>query len=104
MPGVADEVAHEEADEVTDEVVAGESVEVAAVPVRLFDEALPDCQVFELVGVEQAGAESVVEVVGVVGEFVGGVRDLRFQAAACVGVKVGDCAEIEVGFVLGDGF
>ncbi len=102
--GGFDDIGDQNADQAADKAMAGEIVEVVAIPADAFEQQLPELEVGAVGRGDHAGAQAVIKVVGGVGQFVGGVGDLRFQVAAQLGVEGFCVGDVVLSFVLDDTF
>ena len=92
------------ADQFADDVVARNIVQVSARPFQSLDHASPDFETLQLRNVNQARLQTVVQIVRVVGEFIGDIGDLRFQARTRFLRNFAKGAAVIGGFVFGDAF
>ena len=82
-----DHICDHDADQLADHAVAFHIVEAGAVPVVRFSQDFPQRDAIQHVGRDHAGAQTVIQVVGGVCQFIRHVGDLRFEVAAQVGSK-----------------
>ena len=93
-----------DADQLADHAVALQVVELGTLPLVGLSQDLPQCNALQHTRGDHAGTQTVVQVVGGVGQLVGDVGDLGFQVAAQLGVELAGVGDIVLRFVLDDAF